>query len=50
MELYGNCLAIHHAGESVIKQGHLRENSMQIKNGDMVNAGQEIGAIGISDS
>lgn len=50
MELYGNCLAIQHADESVSIYGHLKEKSISLKSGDRVKAGQEIGAIGASGS
>src|SRR6476620_8558149 len=50
LELYGNCLAILHADQSVSVYGHLKENSIKVKPGQFVKAQQEIGRIGISGS
>lgn len=50
LELYGNCVAIQHADNSVSVYGHLKQNSITVKTGDTVKAQQEIGAIGTSGS
>lgn len=50
LELYGNCVAIQHADNSVSIYGHLKENSVKVKMGDMVKARQELGKIGVSGS
>ncbi|MEO7308363.1 MAG: M23 family metallopeptidase [Ferruginibacter sp.] len=50
LELYGNCIAILHANNTVSIYGHLKQNSLKIKKGDIVKARQEIAAIGVSGS
>ena len=50
LELYGNCVAILHNDSSVSIFGHLKQNSIRLKEGDIVKAGQEIAAIGVSGS
>ncbi|MEO6540256.1 MAG: M23 family metallopeptidase [Ferruginibacter sp.] len=50
LELYGNCIAILHPNNTVSIYGHLKQNSLKIKTGDIVKAGQEIAAIGVSGS
>lgn len=50
LELYGNCIAIQHADSSISIYGHLKQYSIQLKPGDMVKAGQQIGTIGVSGS
>jgi hypothetical protein len=50
LELYGNCIAILHANNTVSIYGHLKQNSLKIKQGDHVSAGQEIAAVGVSGS
>lgn len=50
LELYGNCIAIGHKDGSVSIYGHLRENSLKYKKGDVVKAGEEIAQIGVSGS
>ncbi len=50
LELYGNCIAIQHADNSVSVYGHLKQNSIKVKKGDTVKASQEIGKIGVSGS
>lgn len=50
LELYGNCIAIQHADSSVSIYGHLKENSIQVKLGSMVNANQELAQVGVSGS
>lgn len=50
LELYGNCVAIQHADNSISIYGHLKQNSITVKSGDQVKALQEIGAIGVSGS
>ncbi len=50
LELYGNCIAILHANNTVSIYGHLKQNSLKIKTGDIVKAQQEIAAIGVSGS
>jgi hypothetical protein len=50
LELYGNCIAILHANNTVSIYGHLKQNSLKIKKADLVKAGQEIAAIGVSGS
>lgn len=50
LELYGNCVAIQHNDGSVSIYGHLKENSIKYKKGDVIKAGQEIGQIGVSGS
>ncbi len=50
LELYGNCIAIQHADNSVSVYGHLKQNSIKVKTGDTVQPQQEIAAIGTSGS
>ncbi|MHC0441083.1 M23 family metallopeptidase [Flavobacterium sp. 3-210] len=50
LELYGNCIAIEHKDGSVSIYGHLKENSLKYKKGDLVKAGEEIAQIGVSGS
>lgn len=50
LELYGNCIAIQHNDGSVSIYGHLKENSLKFKKGDLVKSGQEIAQIGVSGS
>lgn len=50
LELYGNCIAIEHNDGSVSIYGHLKENSLKYKEGDLVKSGQEIAQIGVSGS
>jgi hypothetical protein len=50
LELYGNCVAIQHADQSISIYGHLKENSIIVKTGDQVKEAQEIAAIGVSGS
>ncbi len=50
LELYGNCIAIQHKDSSISIYGHLKQNSIKVKKGDIVKAKQEIAAIGISGS
>jgi murein DD-endopeptidase MepM/ murein hydrolase activator NlpD len=50
LELYGNCIAIEHQDGSVSIYGHLKENSLKYKKGDLVKSGQEIAQIGVSGS
>lgn len=50
LELYGNCIAIRHPDSSVSIYGHLKQNSLTIKTGDLVKAQQVIGTIGVSGS
>lgn len=50
LELYGNCIAILHPNNSVSIYGHLKQNSLKIKTGDIVKAQQEIASIGVSGS
>lgn len=50
LELYGNCIAIEHNDGSVSIYGHLKENSLKHKKGDLVKSGQEIAQIGVSGS
>lgn len=50
LELYGNCIAILHANNTVSIYAHLKQNSLKIKKGDTVKAQQEIAAIGVSGS
>lgn len=50
LELYGNCVAIEHADHSISIYGHLRENSIEVKLGESVQATQQIGSIGVSGS
>lgn len=50
LELYGNCIAIEHADKSVSIYGHLKENSITVKIGDVVKEEQEIAEIGVSGS
>ncbi len=50
LELYGNCIAIQHADSSVSVYGHLKQNSIKVKKGEMVKAKQQIAAIGVSGS
>ncbi len=50
LELYGNCIAILHANNTVSIYAHLKQNSLKIKNGDIVKGQQEIAAIGVSGS
>jgi murein DD-endopeptidase MepM/ murein hydrolase activator NlpD len=50
LELYGNCIAILHPNNTVSIYGHLKQNSLKIKKGDIIKAGQEIAAIGVSGS
>ncbi|TDO73111.1 peptidase M23-like protein [Flavobacterium chryseum] len=50
LELYGNCIAIEHKDGSVSMYGHLKENSLKFKKGDLVKSGEEIGQIGVSGS
>ncbi|MEO6348588.1 MAG: M23 family metallopeptidase [Aquaticitalea sp.] len=50
LELYGNCIAIQHKDKSISIYGHLMENSLKVKVGDIVKAKQEIASIGLSGS
>ncbi len=50
MALYGNYVAIEHAGGAVSVYAHLKQNSLKVKTGDRVVARQEIGSIGASGS
>ena len=50
LELYGNCVAIQHADNSISIYGHLKENSVKVKLGDIVKAKQELAKIGVSGS
>jgi hypothetical protein len=50
LELYGNCIAIEHDDKSISIYGHLKENSLKVKVGDVVKANQEIAQIGVSGS
>lgn len=50
LELYGNCIAIQHIDNSISIYGHLKENSVKVKLGDIINANQEIAEIGVSGS
>lgn len=50
LELYGNCVAIQHSDSSISIYGHLKENSLRVKLGDIVKANQELGQIGVSGS
>ncbi len=50
LELYGNCIAIEHADKSISIYGHLKENSIKVKVGDIVKTNQEIAQIGVSGS
>ncbi|MEP6617239.1 MAG: M23 family metallopeptidase [Ginsengibacter sp.] len=50
LELYGNCIAIEHADNSVSVYGHLKHNSCHVKRGQMVKQQQEIASIGVSGS
>ena len=50
LELYGNCIAIQHQDSSISIYGHLKQNTIKVKVGDMVKAKQEIASIGISGS
>ncbi len=50
LELYGNCIAIQHKDSSISIYGHLKQNSIKVKVGDIVKGKQEIATIGISGS
>jgi hypothetical protein len=50
LELYGNCIAIVHADQSVSVYGHLKQNSIKVVTGQQVKEQEEIGRIGISGS
>ena len=50
LELYGNCIAIQHADNSVSIYGHLKKNSIKVKLGARVKANQELAQIGVSGS
>jgi hypothetical protein len=50
LELYGNCIAIEHAGGSISIYGHLKENSIKVKLGDVIKASQPIAQVGVSGS
>ncbi len=50
LELYGNCIAIEHSDGEVSIYGHLKENSLMVKVGDIVKGQQAIAQIGISGS
>lgn len=50
LELYGNCIAILHANNTVSIYGHLKQNSLKIKTGDVVKTQQQIASIGVSGS
>lgn len=50
LELYGNCVAIQHSDSSISIYGHLKENSVKVKLGDIVKANQELAQIGVSGS
>ncbi len=50
LELYGNCIAILHSDGVVSIYGHLKQNSIKVKLGDLVKAQQEIGQVGVSGS
>ncbi|CAN5217588.1 hypothetical protein BH09BAC2_BH09BAC2_10010 [soil metagenome] len=50
LELYGNCIAVQHKDSSISIYGHLKQNSIKVKVGDIVRAKQEIASIGISGS
>lgn len=50
LELYGNCIAIQHDDSSISIYGHLMQNTIKVKVGDMVKAKQEIASIGLSGS
>jgi len=50
LELYGNCIAIEHSPGVISVYGHLKENSILVKIGSSVKAGQPIAAAGTSGS
>ena len=50
LELYGNCIAIQHADNSVSIYGHLKEKSLLVKLGDKIIAKQQLAQIGVSGS
>ena len=50
LELYGNCIAIQHSNGSVSIYGHLKQNSLKVKVGDVVQSSQELAQIGVSGS
>ncbi len=50
LELYGNCVAIQHADNSVSIYGHLKENSVLVKLDAMINTNQQLAQIGVSGS
>lgn len=50
LELYGNCIAIQHTNGSVSIYGHLKQSSLKVKVGDLVQQAQELANIGISGS
>ncbi len=50
LELYGNCIAIQHRDNTISVYGHLMQNSLKIKVGDIVKGNQELASIGISGS
>lgn len=50
LELYGNCIAIQHQDSSISIYGHLMQNTIKVKMGDVVKAKQEIASIGLSGS
>lgn len=50
LELYGNCIAIQHNDGNISIYGHLKQNSIKVKIGDMAKSQQEIASIGLSGS
>ena len=48
MSSYGNYVLIDHGGGEFTLYGHLRQGSVGVKAGEMVRAGQAIGAMGNS--
>ncbi|MEO5945187.1 MAG: M23 family metallopeptidase [Chitinophagaceae bacterium] len=50
LELYGNCIAIQHQDSSISIYGHLMQNSIKVKVGNIIRAKQAIASIGISGS
>jgi len=48
--MYGNRVLIDHGGSEISVLAHLQQNSVTVKVGDKVTAGQRIGAIGASGS
>lgn len=50
LALYGNCVVIEHSAGVYSVYGHLKQNSISVKVGDVVKQAQTIGAIGTSGS